>query len=165
MLCSLQISWYKSNIEGNCFAAVLSVTLHSYSFTIFTDVHNFTNMPRFLMKNTMHWNLHLIPKLNISHQHFLPKQLTRLQNSNHVTSNTQLLDKKSATIKHYLNMQPTPKTNVSPSKNNKRRQKLKTITKRKKAHNFLEWELKSATKKLHNQRQHAKSLSNAVHYW
>jgi hypothetical protein len=56
------------------------------------------------MKNTVHRNLHLIPNLNFRHQHILHKHASGSETATTFTFDTRLLlDKKRATIKHYLN--------------------------------------------------------------
>jgi len=57
------------HIKSNCFAVMLSLTFHSHSFFIFTYIHDFTEVPRFLMKHAVHWNLHSISNLNFRQQH------------------------------------------------------------------------------------------------
>ena len=74
---SLFSDGFKRDIEGNCFAAMLPVTFHSHSSSVFAYIHDFTEVPRFLMEHTVHWNLHPVSNLNFCYQHFLRKQVKR----------------------------------------------------------------------------------------
>jgi hypothetical protein len=72
-----QAYYLNSYFQRNCFALMFSITLYRYSFVVFAYIHNFTEVPRFLMENTVRRDLHLISNLNFSIQ-FLHQLITTL---------------------------------------------------------------------------------------